>query len=411
MVFLTHPRNSLKLLSRINQGPLTNSETEKLYDRITSSFRKTLDQEYLGTEVIATTSTDTEPESKSSVATAAATTAQPPTHDHLPHTARHIGAILSNPLFSRPPNTDRTPLVLTRRGKNPADVFDSAVSRGLMTPLRATGFLATVRSQILAESSEDVSKRMAGSGAGVRVLRWLRSSGNEGGLDFLKHPALVKLLTQFLFAEGRQGVPWDWLERLASSHAPGPGLAGPDMSCLLNAIVNESGQLSTDGKANLDGSYEALARARDMFPDESVAAYKAIKHVWSELTWMSTVKAPTHPKPSESLFESFVDIGRPLGLPLELAHLDLHHPTKPSHSAAIKYLQPREQLFKEFPSMEQRTQQQLLCLVVDAADGLKHAGKQNQWLVRLGTSLMQRLNLGVLDVLAWNSFRYKRVSE
>jgi hypothetical protein len=279
-----------------------------------------------------------------------------------------------------------------------------------MTPRRAAGFLATIRSQLLAESPENIGQRMGASGAGLHVIRWLRSSGQENDLKFLRDTALVKVIIPFLYAEGLQDVAWTWLAQLAARATEleferTPRNQIQALSRLMSAIVNEDGGLNVKSPISLDGSFAALAKADDMLPRENLVVTAAVRNIWSKLSWTSTVNAREYPKPSVTLFENFVDIGRRLNLPLDLAHLDLHHPTTPTHSAAIEYLRLREQIVDDVSNMQPRMQQRVLCLVLDAAERLKRTGQATEapWVERLRSAMYERLNLGILNIQVGDS--------
>ncbi|KAI0423152.1 hypothetical protein F5X98DRAFT_323991 [Xylaria grammica] len=393
MVVRTPPLSSLKrgLLPQIHHPlPLNRRESQQLLESITSSFRKNLDREHPW-------ETD-EPSANTKANSTESTT------NHCP-TDRHLRAILSNPLFARSRDANVNISTHTPRN-NPFDVFDSAVSRGLMTTRRAAGFLATIRSQLLAESPDNVRQRMGASGGGLRVLRWLRASGQEKDLEFLSDPALLKLIVPFLYAEGLQEVAWDWLAQLASRAielefkiTPGK-LNAQTLSKLMSAIIDENSEPGSPSPISLNGSFAALARANSMVPRENLVTTAAVKNSWARLSWASTVDAVGRPKPSVALFENFVDIGRPLNFPLDLAHLDLHHPTTPTHSAAIEYLRLRRQIAQDMSNMKPQLQQRVLCLVLDATERLNQTGQlaEAPWVERIRSAIYERLNLGVLNL-------------
>ncbi|KAJ3554870.1 hypothetical protein NPX13_g10494 [Xylaria arbuscula] len=403
MVVRTPPLSSLKkgFLAQIHQPlPLNKRESQQLLESITTSFRKNLDREHPW-------ETDETP-SKRPVGPRLAVADPPSTTNHRP-TDRHLRAILSNPLFAQPRNTsiDTTSSTTTTSHNAHLDVFHSAVSKGLMNTRRAAGILASIRSQILAESQNHVSEKMGASGAGLCVLRWLRASGQESDLRFLSDHALLKLLVSFLYAEGLQEVTWSWLAQLASRSTEldletTPGKAGPrTLSVLMYAIINENNESGRSSSMSLDGSYSALEQANSLLPRErSHAANAAVKYSWVRLSRASTVDVAERPKPSAPLFEKFLDIGRPLKLPLDLAHLDLHHPTTPTHSAAVEYLRLRQRIVEDMTSMKPGYQQRVTCLILDAAERLNRTGQADEapWVDRLKNSIYERLNLGFLNL-------------
>ncbi|KAI0117680.1 hypothetical protein GGR51DRAFT_262716 [Nemania sp. FL0031] len=405
MVIRTPPLSSLRtgFLPQIHHPlPLNKRESQKLLDSITSSFRKNLDREHpwQTDETLANT-----PPNSKSTESAELPLVTTTTTNHRP-TDRHLRAILCNPLFSHPRTIDASTSLRTSSSNKPFDVFDSAVSKGLMTPRRAAGFLAAVRSQLMAESPDEIRQRMGMSGGGLRVVRWLRSSGLENDLGFLSDSALIRQIIPFLYAEGLQEIAWTWLAQLAARAAElefekTPGKANAQtLFRLLSAVIDESIKSGSQSPISLDESFAALVKANGMLPHDNPAANAAVKSAWAKLSWTSTVDALERPKPSVTLFENFVDIGRPLNLPLDLAHLDLHHPTTPTHSTAVEYLRARRQIVEKVSSMSPRAQQRVLCFVLDAAERLKRTGHIDEapWVERIKNAIFERLNLAVLNI-------------
>ncbi|KAI0458683.1 hypothetical protein F5B21DRAFT_402542 [Xylaria acuta] len=399
MVVRTAPLSSLRkgLLPQIHHPlPLNPRESRQLLKSITSSFRKNLDREHPWGAGETSTSTPASSRLDS--------TEQLQTTNHRP-TDQHLRAILSNPLFAHPRDADADTSLRTASRK-PFDIFDSAVAKGLMTPRRAAGFLAAIRSQLVPGLPDNFRQQMGASGAGLRVLRWLRASGQENDLNFLSDTALLKLLVSFLYAESLHEVAWTWLAQLAAratvlEFEETPGKANAQtLSRLMFAIIKENSESGSQSPISLDGSFAALTKANDMLPRENPAATAAVKMNWAQLSWASTVNALERPKPSATLFENFVEIGRPLNLPLDLAHLDLHHPTTPTHSTAIEYLRLRQQILEDVSNMRPRARQRVLCLVLDAAERLKRTGQvaEAPWIERLKTTICERLNLGILNL-------------
>lgn len=393
MVVRTPPLASLRrgLLPQIHQPLILNKrESQQLLESITTSFRKNLDREH-GWETDETSAT----KSRSDLA-------EPPTStaNHRP-TDRHLRAILTNPLFAQP--RDVAVEAPTHAAVDKAlPIFDAAVAKGWMNTRRAAGFLISIRAQLLAESPNDIRQRMASSEAGLRVLKWLRASGQENSLEFLRDTALVKVIVPFLYAEGLQEVAWTWLARLAAratelefEHAPGKPNAAQTLSRLISVIISENGA----SDFSLDGSFSALARANEILPREKPVAVTALRSTWAQLSWATTVGALERPKPSVALFENFVDIGRPLSLPLDQAHLALHHPTAPTSSAALEYLRLRQQIVDDLTTMRPRGQQRVLCLVLDVAERLRRTGQATEaaWVERMRNAIYDRLNLGIMN--------------
>src|SRR4051794_5239897 len=142
-MFTTKSVQSLKNLfaSYHEPLPLSKQQSQKLLDGLKTSFRKQLDREY--------------GESPNSLSPAAA---KPVDVDpaRLSATNRHLKDILSNPLFSY--NKDVTSTFpsslaspsLVAPTRDPIEVFDHAVARGLMTPKAAIGVMVAKAKQLQA---------------------------------------------------------------------------------------------------------------------------------------------------------------------------------------------------------------------------------------------------------------------
>jgi hypothetical protein len=374
MVARTPPLNSLKkglkksILPQIHQPlPLNKRESQQLLNSITSSFRKNLDQEHPWQQQDAL-------ESSLKVAS------NPPIHlskdivqKHRP-TDRHLESILTNPLFAQPGDiASPTPTALQHHH----DVFESAVSKGMMTIRRAAGYLAMVNKQ-LASSVVNEPSAIAASGAGIRVVQWLRASGAENSLEFLTDQMLIPLLVRFMFLEGLEEVAWTWLSQLgAQLHTlPKDGETQQSIICLLQAI--RLGQAYKDhtlglSRISLDHSYSSFLRAHQTLPADDPAAVKGLQRYWKSLSWSSTVQASQYQTPSAPLYEMFTDHGRSWKKHLDIAHLELHHPSNPDHSSAVKYLHDGR--------------------VQDSADKLKTSARYVERMVSLGTDTVNRLQV------------------
>lgn len=330
----TKALSSLKdFLPKIHQPlPLNRRESQQLLKTLTTSFRKNLDKEhgYWSSEDTAV----------ASLRAATTTPATSPSAHELHHrpTDRHVRAILSNPLFSYDRATQLNPRVTSQR--DPMDVFDEAVAKGLMTVRRAAGVLKAKRQAITESSSISVNETMATSGTALRVLQWLRSSGHERDMSFVNCTPLIVYLTNFMVEEGLEEISWVWLERLMSGEGPdfrdrkGPSPAAYILDALVRAKVPHGD--------SLDGGYACMVRAKEMFRENPSFETDAMS-AWRALSWWSTVSAWQRSQPSEALFDAFSAMGRQLqklkkSIQVDRAHLDLHHPTDPDATLAIGYL-------------------------------------------------------------------------
>ncbi|OAA65189.1 hypothetical protein SPI_01976 [Niveomyces insectorum RCEF 264] len=371
---------SLKgMLPQIHQPlPLNEKSTKKLLDTLTASFRKHLDREHgLWDDERASVASESEsvlrPPRPSRPATVASSDVRPlpqsnpdrrpspsaavvsqrlqnhtrQQHNHRP-TDRHLRAILANPLFSYDQAMGRQAVAAVER--DPMDIFDWAVARGLMTTKRAAGCLLAKRREAVQSSHASAVASMAASGAGRKVLQWLRSSGLERDLSFVADTQLAGLLVQFLAAEeGLDVVVWNWIERLQRGEGPqtirqqgGKTATGhlhevSSASFLLDKLV----KAKASGATTLDDAYRAMCRGAELFDKTTPAFEGNVFWPWCALSWMSTFKAWNLATPSPQLYETFVAImahdDRP-SIRLERAHLDLRHPTRPTPAPAVALL-------------------------------------------------------------------------
>lgn len=218
------------------------------------------------------------------------------------------------------------------------DVFDQAVAKGLMDPKRAAGVLIAKRQAIAQSSSISVPQGMASSGTAHRVVSWLRSSGLERDLSFIRHQPLLKNLIPFMVEEGLDELVWTWLERWmaggnVSAIADYATYASPLLTALIRAKVAPG--------SSLDAGYATLIRADDVFSNHRAFPNAALAP-WRTLSVMSTILAWQRSPPSEVLFDSFAAMSEQFqhfySTKIDRAHLDLYHPTHPDATAALKFL-------------------------------------------------------------------------
>ena len=308
--------------------PLSKQQSQKLLDGLKASFRNQLDLEYgRGSENALATSkvTGEDLQIRHSAAT------------------QHLKSILSNPLFSykmeSPAQSLMAPLSVPRR--DPMDVFDHAVARGMMTLKAATGCLVA-KKQLLSDSAADLDS----SETALRMVRWLRSSGADGDLAFLDNQAFVRALTPFLVAEGLENAAWDWISRtINDATAPWDNdLRTKRASFVLAELVRTKSQPQY---GDLDAAIQTILDAEHRF-QKSPLLPDLLVLPWRSVSWLSTVESYSRTAPSEKLFDAHMATADLLRRPftVEKAHLQLHHPTHPDHTAAMHFFQDRKKLRK-----------------------------------------------------------------
>lgn len=372
-MFSTKPANSLRsLFSRYHEPPgLSKKQSEKLLDGLKQSFRKELDREYGHADKLRVASSKKPSASQDNRHSAA-------TH--------HLNSILTNPLFSynKTSPLPTSPIALEKAKPDPMQVFDQAVSRGLMNIAAATGCLISKQAQL--KTPEIQSAATAAQDVASRVVRWLRSSGAEANLDFLDKKPFVKALVPFLVAEQMEDKAWEWISR-ALYEAPSAVDEGTRIlraSFLLAQVVQVKSQPQY---GNLDAAITTILEAEELFKGTPQQA-ELLVLPWRSVSWLSTVESYGRTLPSEKLFDAHLEAAKRLPQPLvvERAHLHLHHPTHPDHGPALH-------LFRNEKQLKQQVASELLQkLNQDGVNTAKLAGiGPKPWITYLGADTVNFL--------------------
>lgn len=304
-------------------SPVDSKASKKILTTLTASFRTQLDAEH------GAASQGRAPHPLPPIPphlTAKHLPPLPTSHRDQP-TDRHMRAILTNPLFGQ---SEPNPASRDTKGVVHEEMFLLAVSKGLMTVTRAHGFLLRVLQDLRQASTLSLQDGMRESGAGLLVVQWLRTSGEERQLSFLQQSRFTYDLMPFMVAEKLDELAWSWFQRLAAGE--GPKGAG---ATLLNALV-----MAKSDAIELDAAYASIVKG-DMVLRKEAASVTDLIFPWSRLARITTFYPHLHKAPAADLFDSFVDVGYSLAKPYiksYQAHLALHHPTQPSPDLAVRFL-------------------------------------------------------------------------
>ncbi|KOS16602.1 hypothetical protein ESCO_004688 [Escovopsis weberi] len=363
-MFSTKSVHSLRKLFAGYHEPLTLSkqQSQKLLDGLKTSFRNQLDREY-GRSSGATDPGPDHAHPNSNSHSHSLTHGHGHGHGH-PRARRsaasvHLKSILSNPLFSYNNNSSSSinsnksspaaaaalssAMALPHRDRDPMDVFDHAVSRGMMTLDAAAGCL--VAKHQLGHPPADTA---------LRVVRWLRSSREGKGLAFLDDQPFVRALAPFLVAENLDAVAWEWIVASMRDEAAIGTVAGSASAAaeadprarraafLLAQLVRVKSQ---PRHGNLDAAIQAILRAEQLFPRHPLLP-RLLTTSWRSVSWLSTVESYSRTAPSEALFDAHMAVAARLPRPfaVETAHLHLHHPTHPDHLPALRFFSDTDRL-------------------------------------------------------------------
>ena len=334
----TKAARSLKnLFAGYHEPPsLSKQQSQKLLDGLKSSFRDNLDREY-----------GRGPASSATAASATATTEQTPIteRDHAyrrPAAKQHLKHLLSNPLFSyQMKSVVDSPLAAPSMKREPMDVFDHAVSKGMMTIKAATGCLMAKRQQIQALGDGTTLNSSDGNVA-ARVISWLSWSYSDGNLAFLDRRNFVQALMPFLVSEKLEEVVWGWMSRTMEAKAVGSETRLQRASNLLAELVKNQSQPQY---GNLDAAITSLLKAERLFETNALLPDLLIQP-WRSISWLSTVESYSRKAASEELFDAHMATADRLVQPVEAekAHLHLYHPTHPDHTPALQFFRNTDKL-------------------------------------------------------------------
>lgn len=373
-MYQTKVTRSLKnLFAKYHEPPpLSEKQSQKILDGLKASFRDQLDLEY------GASPHSTRPRSSSSSGTTSSTRGGPrqdEAPERRPAAQRHLKTLLSNPLFSYQQKPSASILPPSGAPRDPLDVFDHAVSRGLMTLQAATGILIAKREHL--QNGAGGPSAHVDTGAARRVIRWLRASGEDSTLKFLENRAFIRELMPFLVNEGLEEVAWEWIARLLSPAHDHLSIEyrRHHTSFLLTRLVRLKSQPQDKG---LDSAMLTLVHARDTFSSSPLLP-QLLLAPWRALSWLTTVRSYTHSKPSLGAFDAHMETSERLDTPVEVekAHLCLYHPTHSDPTPALRLLKDHQILERLAAS--------------SYGQSMAKASDELSWLVALGNDTVNYL--------------------
>ncbi|KAI9904870.1 hypothetical protein N3K66_001399 [Trichothecium roseum] len=335
----TKAARSLKnLFAGYHEPPsLSKQQSQKLLDGLKSSFRDNLDREYgRGPANNATAASEM-------VATKQATpTVERNQAYRRPAAKQHLKDLLSNPLFSyqTKPVAD-APLAATSLKREPMDVFDHAVSKGMLTIRAATGCLIAERQRLQALGGGK-NRRPSDANVTPRVVGWLSWFYPNGDLGFLDDKSFIQALMPFLISEKSEHLVWEWMSRTVKTTTLNNEVRLQRASCLLSGLVKHQSQPQY---GNLDAAITSLLKAERLFASDALLPELLIQP-WRSISWLSTVESYSRKAASEELFDAHMAAADRLVHPVdaEKAHLHLYHPTHPDHNPAMQFFQDTDKL-------------------------------------------------------------------
>jgi hypothetical protein len=242
---------------------------------------------------------------------------------------------------------------------------------------------------------------MRESGAGLKVLRWLVSSGIANNNDFLRDLHFAAIFMEYVVAEELQEAAWKWIKRAFEDYPLLSKLSIPErkiarlymarpLMCLIKAEAT--------GPASLDAAYMCLSRAAGYL--KGIPANEMVRLIGlpglflSHQTIMSQgtlYNAPHHSPASESAYDSFVALVPVISIrrfDYHLAHLTLLHPTRPNADPALAFLKKLEPSETEYATplvkLSSPHERRVIQLGLDAAKFLLERERFNdaQWVMQ-----------------------------
>lgn len=179
------------------------------------------------------------------------------------------------------------------------------------------------------------------SGAGLKVLKWLRASGlAEDGKYLTYSGGFSRVFAEFVVSEGLQeAICSDFVKLLSAKGSDAAQIGDRAGRFLLHLVEAEM-----RGPADLDGGISALLRARSLLQQYLPAARRTILRPSTRLiSYHCTVLSQKHRKPSASNFAALLQ-ALPQAIKaheLFAAYLNLYHPTQPSPQNALDFFRLR----------------------------------------------------------------------
>ncbi|QSZ29897.1 hypothetical protein DSL72_004415 [Monilinia vaccinii-corymbosi] len=316
--------------------PLTQRESTQLLELLTTSFRQHLDSEHGPSNP-----------SPSTNSTKLGTSPSHKQHENSrprrlsdsghKHTDRHLESILTNPLFIK-----RTQTGEPGSTRDPMDTFDRAVGCGMMTLKYAKAILIAKKKQ-LQSSREILEESMKKSGAGLKILRWLTSSGlHQNTQLLLQDQTFGVLLFEFMRAEGYEEIFWEWINKaIHDINATGAELRG--LAQILRRIV----QLTARVEASFNTSISILLRVTEMAKDLRYEKVHSLLKDPGQYVFHSIVVSPRHVREATSL-ESFMTFQQILPVfsihDVDLHTLDIYSPYHRSPNHFLEFFRQRPSL-------------------------------------------------------------------
>ena len=346
------------LTSRIHpQLPLSERESQRLLNALTSSFRTHLEHQHHDAPASAS-STSVPAQRPLSSATA---------------TDLHLASILTNPLLSKPVQQQ-----LKAKAKHPVALFEDQVAAGRANLSSARLCLEAFRTSLSSLPPAQVNDHITRYAAGSRALRWLWTSARTHDLSFARDAHFCNQLAYFLIHEGKDAALWELIDTPVAISA---NLTAKEASLrkglLLVAIV----------KTHLSAPHPSLESALSAFfqaVDASQSSHASVSHAGVYLT-QALVKLKSFSDSEVALYDQFMHAiprwskKHPDRAVYRIANLALHHPTTPSADPALDFIRLQLRPLASHPFLNPTTAFQKSTVFAFFFDSVKLLQKQEHF--------------------------------
>ncbi|KAI5255731.1 hypothetical protein E4T42_01790 [Aureobasidium subglaciale] len=313
------------LTSRIHpQLPLSERESQRLLNALTSSFRTQLEQPHHHHQ--------DDPSALTTSASVSPSTSTPQPLSSSTATDRHLASILTNPLLTKPVHQQ-----LKAKSKHPVALFEDHVAAGRANLPSARLCLEAFRNSLSVLFPAQIKDQINRYAAGTRVLRWLWTSGQTHSLSFALDARFCNQLAFFLIHEGKEAALWELIDTpIAASSNLSLKENSRRKGLLLSSIVKTC--LSAPDES-LESALSAFFRALEA----SHSSHASISHAGVYLT-QALPKLNYSSESDVLLYNRFVEAiprwnkKHPDRAIYRIANLALHHPTTPSADPALDFI-------------------------------------------------------------------------
>lgn len=255
-------------------------------------------------------------------------------------------SILTNPLFSYTKEKGTA----TGTSRDPMDIFDEAVAKGLMNIRYAHSCLAAKKSEITGSPALSVHEGMKASGAGLKVVKWLTASGTANDITFMeKNESFTELLMEYMVVEGLQDIAWVWVKKALAGLSSLPELTPAnrrdtermklrrEICTPLLMLVKAEARTAL----SLDNAYNCITKAGQHLSGMTTAQMRAALSPSGLFLTHETLLYPSHHQPAlPSTFDAFLALIPAFASDVNYytARLYLRHPSNPRADLALTFL-------------------------------------------------------------------------